>query len=270
MYKLPLIFLFYLLNNARPATQTFYSFTLYQNLVPFREGSRWGYADKNMNIVIEPHFEAAGLFNQSRAPVKKGGKWGCINEKGKVVIPARYDELHIIGDNDFSVTKDDRKWCIDAREKPRECPFLDAVFNREKGFNIYKSQGKYGFVVEIRDYQRTWVDTFPAEFDTLVDLGKLAIGSKNGKWGAINIYGKEIVPFEWNEIRGNPYPYYGNKFCLVIRNGLFGYINENGDIVISPKYEEANFFYKGLARVKPPGRDWGYIDEYGREFFRDD
>lgn len=270
MYKIPFIFWIYLLNSTESAAQIFYSFTLYQELVPYRNGAKWGYADKNMSIVIKPRFEAAGLFNQNRAPVKKGGKWGCINEKGRLIIPASYDEFRVLSDNDFSVLKDGKIWCIDTLQQPRECPFLDAVLTREKGFTLYKDRGKYGIIVEIRDYNRIWLDTFPAEFDTLADLGRLAIGRKNGKWGAINIYGKEIMPFEWDEIRGNPFPYYGNKFCQIIRNGLIGYMDGEGKIVVNPKYEKANFFYKGLALVKPPGRDWGYIDEYGREFFKEE
>lgn len=250
--------------------QDFYSFTLYQQLVPYRKGTKWGYADKNRTIVIEPRFEAAGLFNPNLAPVKKKGKYGCINEQGKFIIPPRYDALSVIGDNDFSVLKNGKRWCIDAREKPKECPFLDAVFSREKGFDFYKDQEKYGFIVTIRDYGRIWIDTFPAEYDTLIDLGYLAIGSKSGKWGAINYLGKEILPFEWDDIQNNPFPYYGNKFCRIIRNGLIGYMSEKGDIVIPPKYEKAEFFFKGLALVKPPGRDWGYIDDHGRAFFEED
>lgn len=42
----------------------------------------------------------------------------------------------------------------------------------------------------------------------------------------------------------------------------WGYINETGSIIVPPKFEEARFFYSGLANVKLHGK-WGYMNETG-------
>lgn len=48
----------------------------------------------------------------------------------------------------------------------------------------------------------------------------------------------------------------------VCENGLFGYINKNGEMVIEPKYYRANFFSEGLASVcNDVG--YGFIDTRG-------
>ncbi len=44
--------------------------------------------------------------------------------------------------------------------------------------------------------------------------------------------------------------------------GKWGFINKNGDWIISSKYEEAYYFSEGLAAVKYFG-NWGYIDRMG-------
>jgi hypothetical protein len=45
-------------------------------------------------------------------------------------------------------------------------------------------------------------------------------------------------------------------------NGLYGYINENGEWVIPPIYDYAFIFSEGLAAVKKSGK-WGFVDKNG-------
>ena len=46
------------------------------------------------NEVINPRFEAAGVFEDGIAPVKMGGKWGFVDKTGKNVIPYKYEEAY--------------------------------------------------------------------------------------------------------------------------------------------------------------------------------
>ena len=50
----------------------------------------------------------------------------------------------------------------------------------------------------------------------------------------------------------------------VYLNGRCGYINSNGAVVISPKYDYAEDFHEGLERVYLNGR-YGYINNKGEE-----
>ena len=45
-------------------------------------------------------------------------------------------------------------------------------------------------------------------------------------------------------------------------NGKYGFIDEKGEFVVTPQYEEADNFYQGLAAVKINGK-WGFIDKNG-------
>jgi hypothetical protein len=49
----------------------------------------------------------------------------------------------------------------------------------------------------------------------------------------------------------------------VERNGLYGYINGSGQVIIKPRFDEARTFSEGLAAVLV-GDKWGYIDETGK------
>lgn len=48
-------------------------------------------------------------------------------------------------------------------------------------------------------------------------------------------------------------------------NGRYGYKDENGKVIIEPKYSEADSFSEGLAAVKEFGSRWGFIDKTGKE-----
>ncbi len=55
-----------------------------------------------------------------------------------------------------------------------------------------------------------------------------------------------------------------SEFLLPAKKyGKWGFINKNGDWVISSKFEEAYYFSEGLAAVKYYG-NWGYIDGLGK------
>ena len=51
---------------------------------------RWGYMDKQGNVVIPPAFESAGPFSEGFAWVKINGKYGYIDTKGELVVPALF------------------------------------------------------------------------------------------------------------------------------------------------------------------------------------
>ena len=50
---------------------------------------------------------------------------------------------------------------------------------------------------------------------------------------------------------------------VMIDNGLWGYINQEGKIVIKPQFSPAEDFSEGLACVATGGQ-WGYINQEGK------
>lgn len=54
-----------------------------------------------------------------------------------------------------------------------------------------------------------------------------------------------------------------SRLFVVIQNGMYGYIDRTGKVVIHPKFDEARDFSEGLARVEMNSK-WGYIDKKGK------
>jgi hypothetical protein len=54
-----------------------------------------------------------------------------------------------------------------------------------------------------------------------------------------------------------------NSLLPVAANGLWGYADHSGKVVIPPQFEQAFDFHEGLANVRISGK-YGYADEHGR------
>lgn len=54
---------------------------------------KYGYIDKDKNLVIKAMYDDAYPFCNGDAPVKMNGKWGLIDKKGKYIIDPEYDDI---------------------------------------------------------------------------------------------------------------------------------------------------------------------------------
>lgn len=82
------------------------------------------------------------------------------------------------------------------------------------------------------------------------------------KCGLVDCNNKEIVPCKYHNILGF---YNGAPLCCVELQNEWGYINKQGNEVVSCKYSFADDrFYCGLAMVERSGK-YGFIDSTGRE-----
>lgn len=88
-----------------------------------------------------------------------------------------------------------------------------------------------------------------------------------GKWGFIDVNGKEVVPIIYNYV----YDFKDGKVNVEL-NGRKFYIDktgkeidDKGNTAVQPKkYDYTENFFEGLATVKLNGK-WGYIDKAGKE-----
>jgi len=88
---------------------------LSRTLYPIKHDKLWGYADFFGNIIIEPKFEEASLFQHGTAIVKHDNLYGYISNRGQWLIKPKYQNAepfylryHGIKNNDVA----DQKYLI--------------------------------------------------------------------------------------------------------------------------------------------------------------
>ena len=78
--------------------------------IAVKSGDRWGYADREGNIVIEPRFDEAKSFSAGFAPVKQDGAWGYIDETGQLVIENSFEDARPFSDGGIAAVKEFEEW----------------------------------------------------------------------------------------------------------------------------------------------------------------
>lgn len=141
------------------------------------------------------------VYNQGIAIVKKWGKFGAIMVGGKEIVPPIYDSL-----SDF---KDG---------------YAVAVWNGEE--RIVNLSGQIKVLNNGKEI------FLPEDYDWGVDyVNDICIVVKNKKFGCIDNYFSIVVTPEYRSI-----VYETNKYLRVLKDSLYGILNNNGNVIIPVKF----------------------------------
>ncbi|GAA4391619.1 WG repeat-containing protein [Hymenobacter koreensis] len=232
-------------------------------LVPYRQGTKWGYADRRGQLVLPLSYDEAGPFVERAAWVRQGQLYGYIDGGGHPLTPVQYERAGNfangratvqLGGETFDIDRNGLRLIEPASRAPEE-DFLaqgDAV----------RQGGKVGFRFSMGSNK-----VVPALYDELRDLyhDGLLLVRQGTKWGVLNAEGQPTLRPEYDAIRATDAN--GYVYPVVEQRGRFGYLSHTGTLLTPIKYTAAEPFVAGVARVTTPDGLVGYIDETGREYF---
>ena len=133
-----------------------------RDLTTFSQNERWGFKNKNCNIVVEPIYKKLIRLGDSSWIVQnKRNKFGLIDNCGNVIVPIKYNHA------DRLVTK-------------------FAKFGNTYDYGVYD------------EYGNTIVEPKFSKIDIL--YGKMFLTYKNYKYGIVGFDGKTILENEFEDI----------------------------------------------------------------------
>ncbi|MEI7583615.1 WG repeat-containing protein [Runella sp.] len=290
-------------------------------LVPYRQGRKWGYCDLNKKIIIACKYDQVALFHEGLAAVTVNNKMGYIDETGKLIIPYKYGIAGDFNSNGTAMVWNGRseydepsaridkkgqsvqgKYFQWTNSNVSEPLFVDgmAIVSKE-----VKGGDKYGFINEsgslvipiIFSKAKNFSENFARVYDE--DKGWVFI-DKSGKYQtpfeyiyyndfsqglAIineNISGTQDVlragyidnSFKKNFItgRGIRLHVYGDGLFLAEKNGMMGYVDKVGKVIIPFTYVPQDVggdtyygsaFINGVAIVSKNNK-LGFINKRGQ------
>ncbi len=305
----------------------------YDVLGDFHEGraqveknGKYGFINTNGEEVISCQYQLAEPFKDGMAKVLRSGKWGFVNKSGQEVVRCEYDDIQLFDSKHWLLSKNGKKGLMSKSGTIlTDCrftdigPFLNGRAEVKNGnlkgvvnvdgadiipcmYNLIDDE-RNGMCLVMRDRLYGYINPegkmlIPCEYLYLGELsdGCLVAKNRNGKTGLIDIYGRTVIPFQYEDAkdmgedkvpvkqREKHESFYGfvnrnNETVLKFKYldaGTFGsglapvkmkkgwvYINEKGKTIIKGPFEEACSFHDGLARIKNNGL-WGYINTEGR------
>ncbi len=266
-------------------------------LFPVNVNNSWGYINQHGQLVVLPQFDWADYFHGGVARVAIEGLTGYINTEGRWVIEPQYRWADRFEEGSAIVGDGRNKFGFINRAGIQTMPVnLDGALRFREGLAAVMSGGRIGYIdrkgrlaipyrfgrarsfresvavvqlpgVRGADGQLGYIDragefVFDATANGFEDLGDFnnnyAPVKKNGRWGFINRDFQVVIEPVYEVVRG----FYGG-LAAVRSGGKWGYINDEGETVIEPRFDEAFDFGEVLALVKLDGR-WGYADREGR------
>jgi hypothetical protein len=201
-----------------------------EGLAGARFNAKYGFMNKNGELVILAKFDDISRFSSGLAAVKVANKWGYIDKIGKLVIPTQFLQPPANFKEEVAkVTLEDKIGFIDKTGKL----LFTVAYPGGKSF-------------EVNDFSE--------------GLAKVKIDSM--KTGFIDKTGKFIIQPQADEVSD-----FSSGLAVIKVKAKYGYIDKTGKLVIEPQFNEAKPFYEGLAAVKITEAGiskWGYIDTTGK------
>lgn len=243
-------------------------------------------------------FDDLTQWHDGYLAIKRGEGWGLIDTKSETVVDAVYQNIGSYSDEEkvTPVTSGDQNYYIneDGYRKlvgDKNYEYLGAFGN---GYAPACLDGKYGWVN--RDFEE-----FMIEYDyTTPFINGVAAVKKDQKWALIDDDLEMITKFKYDDIvldkngfcangkvifvkeKDHYYlvdnngdnvkklkfedvkPFYCDQYAAVKKDGKWGYINSEGELVIKYKYDNAYSFSNGVAGVMKNGA-WGLITQDNEE-----
>ena len=242
------------------------------NRIVFKLNGKYGYLDQNGEVVIPAIYRKAHSFINGRAIVYTDKFAGTINVNGEFEIkPDKYKAIFVFSDfiGVYFVWGKQNKSLIsfngDILVGDINC---DLLYSKNATIIVTKNQ-KYGLFT---NYGKCII---PIEYDGIDHMGDngLIPVLKNGKWGFVNNKNEIVIDYKFigrmSYFSEGLAAFYSDKFSTMGRftSQKAGYINQNGAIVIPPKFDDAGPFKNGRAEVEI-GSDKLLINTKGEVVFK--
>lgn len=225
-----------------------------QELIPYRQGSKWGLADSAKKIYVKCIYEDIGFPENGKTFVRLKSKIGLIDRDGKEIIDTKYKSVGYFHDGLSAINLDGKYgYANEKGEVQIPCKY-EFAGNFNKGYARAKVKGKWGLI----DEKGNKKGDFEYE-DMLFSDPDVYYVKQDRKWGAITYNGEKYIPCQYDSI--------GKKiasFRVVRLAGKYGLLNLKGVEVIPCHYDEISDYDSAFIRLRI-GENYGLLQQFSEE-----
>lgn len=182
--------------------------------------------DLNGNVVENSQFASLQLTTTGKfyISIDDNYRYGIADTDKNVVIENKYDYIDEVEETGLLIATVDDDVTIYSGNVTEIVSIQDAQVSIENGY-IRVSTGKDLYYLTVNGKK---VDNKTVYLDNNIYASKL-----DDKWGFVDLRNNVIVPYEYDEVTElNEYGFAGVK-----KDGKWGVINSNGEIILEPTYE---------------------------------
>ena len=222
--------------------------------LPYCEAKKCGYVSSDWKKMISLQYSGTSGFTEGLGRVYLDGKYGFVDTLGRRAILISYDYAERFEDGSAIVSIYKKYGVINKKGMMLLKPEYSRLSRLKNGMFLYKINGKYGLMSKkLKQITKPIFDDMSGFSEGLVAV------KQNKLLGVIDVTGKIIVTPQYKRIN----IYSEQRAAAANKEGKYGYLDNDGKLVIPHKYDDARRFSEGLARVEI-GSKWGYIDKEGK------
>lgn len=214
---------------------------LTKNLFRVKNDNLYGFIDLEKNIYSKCDYKEIKYINNGYILVKREKLWGVINIKNEEIAPCIYEEIQY--KNEYIFCKKGKKIEVINTITKEKIFYKCEKFYLFKDSYIIKTKESY-LIFELEDITKYDIDVNIINEITNYYNGKI-LGILNAKHGVIDIQGKILIEFTYDEIKLE-FDESNKPIYIVSKKDKKGVINENNKILIELQYENIilrhNFF----------------------------
>lgn len=183
-------------------------------------------------------------------------KKGILTSDGRELVKIENENVFLINDNKTAVIKKNKKIYLfsNIQNKLLKTEFTDFHYSSDNG-NIILKKGKLFGVVDTLG--TVIIPPIYQDIEAVYDRENNFIVKKNNKFGIIDINQKTIIPLEFSSISN--WVEYGPDEHIVSKNGLFGLITREGQVLIPTIYKD--FRYASIYFFVSKQGKYGVVDK---------
>lgn len=235
-----------------------------------KEGTIYGYVNEEGEFKISPRFSLAYDFNNSgTAIVQVNNFMGLINRNGDFVMSPIYDSIEQFNEGRAIFSKQNNMGVIDERGNILTKKGYSYIGSFNNGAAVYGENNEnqsylYGYL------DKAGNEIIKAKYMVAFNFvnDKALVKIKDKSYGIIDKSGEFITFLDYNLV----YDYSeGLMVFSDVDYGLLGYIDDNGKIIIEPKYKIANGFKDSVAIVSEESLyngPYGVINKDGEYIYK--
>ena len=219
------------------------------------------------------------ITSTSYLPAYENSKWGVIDGEGNKVIDTSYDEMIVVPNSKKAVfictydineeTGEYKTKAINDKNEEilKDYDKIEAIDNYDSKQNIWfevsclrvQKNGKFGLIdLEGKELLKCEYDSI----DSLKSIKDVFVVQKNGKFGLVNSRGQTIIDEKYNKIETLK-DGYEDAYLALDENGLYGVVSTVGTNTLECRYEEIKYILsQDVYAVKENG-NWELVNTKG-------
>ena len=261
------------------------NYSMYTQVAPMFDGAYavvaenvFSYLKDDGSTLLNGNFTYASSFNEGYAVVKRVNPEGTeqmfvIDKTGarQFYFPETAETSSGVG---VAKNSDGEKLLLLSVKDGEK--YMYYYLNGEKAFGDYQFAGRFrNNVAAVQDAEGHWSlinglgeritettfeDVVCNEFDECAPKG-LILAKKDGKYHIYNLNVEQVGTFACDGAKA-----FVNDLAAFRQGDLWGYVDQEGNVVIEPQYEDAKSFSNGLGAVKVGADYFGVPEETAEEF----